>query len=431
MTQQRITFEWVLEEGRVDFWRIAEADTLERALRLHNAEQRIVLRVLRGLALFLVVIAVASGAGMTHSERERREAQKGIAFTLLLENEAWARRDRGLYESLIDPHLNDVWREEWRDYWRASAKNESDFKATLLQVHQVDGYMQATVLTHQPAFEWWQTSPYREVRFYRRVDQRWLRTVPPAALWGEVRQLQTDHLTFVYYERDAAAVEAVASKLEEAYIGMYHTLGLPDAPSERQVVAIIPQPIGRWSSTLPQYEVTSPLLARIPQGQSDSEYIAYEIMGWFTYRAMRDAAPNMAVRYLYRWPILIWGLRGWLRDDLLDQPSPWHEEAIEVLRHSAPKFLPIELNDITDLRTKARPTREDVILRYLSAESFMQYVVDTYGRQRLPDLLITMVQDSSWKDIIPHVYGHSVEEFEAGWNMHLIKEYELEDVMGK
>jgi hypothetical protein len=124
-------------------------------------------------------------------------------------------------------------------------------------------------------------------------------------------------------------------------------------------------------------------------------------------------------------------LRGWLRDDLLDQPSPWHEEAIEVLRHSAPKFLPIELNDITDLRTKARPTREDVILRYLSAESFMQYVVDTYGRQRLPDLLLTMVLDSSWKDIIPHVYGLSVEEFEAGWIKHLIKEYELEDVMGK
>jgi hypothetical protein len=120
-----------------------------------------------------------------------------------------------------------------------------------------------------------------------------------------------------------------------------------------------------------------------------------------------------------------------MRDDLLEQPSPWHIEAIEVLRDSAPQFLPIGLEDISDLRTNARPTRQEVILRYLSAESFMRFIVDSYGREHLPKLLAALVRYSSWNDIIESVYGHSVEEFEAAWNAHLIKEYELEDIMGQ
>lgn len=425
MTQQRVVFEWVLEENRGDFWRIGESDATANALGLGSAEQRIVNRVLRGLALLMVVITAASGAGMSIGERERREAQKGITFTLSLENEAWERRDRGLYESLLDPYLSDEWTEAWRDYWRAGAEVEPDFKATVLHVRQADDYMQATVITEQPAFEWWQSNPYREERFYRRVDQRWLRTVPPAVYWGESRELHTEHLHFVYYERDAEAVELAAPKLEKAYVGMYRTLGLPDAPAQKQVISVAPQPVGRWSSTVPQLQVTSPLLAQIPADQSDADYLAYDIMGWFTYRAIRDAAPNSGVRYLYRWPILVWGLRGWLRDDLLEQSSPWREQAGEVLHDAAPKFLPITLAHITDLRTDTRPTREEVILRYLAAESFMKFIVDRYGREELPDLLVALVRYGSWNDIIPTVYGLSIEEFEAAWNTHLRKEYEL------
>jgi hypothetical protein len=429
MAQQRITFEWILEESRADFWRALDADSTGRTAGTSSVEQIIAVRVLRGLALLLVVIATASATGISHSERERREAHKGITFTLSLENEAWQRRDRRLYESLIDPNLDDGWVDEWRDYWRAGVESQPDYEAKLLYVREADGFMQATVITQQPAFEWWQTNPYREERFYRRVNQRWLRTVPPAGHWGETHELATRHLHFIYYELDAAAVEAAAPKLEVAYVEMYRTLGLPDPPDEKQVIKVLPRAIGRWSSTMPQFEVTSPLLAQIPESQSDSEYFAYEVMGWFTYRAIRDAAPNMTVRYLYRWPILVWGLRGWLRDDILEQSSPWHVEASAVLREAAPQFLPINFGQITDLRTNARPTREEVILRYLAAESFMTFVVDHYGRDRVPDLLLALVRYSAWEDIIPTVFGDSVPEFLDAWNAHLVHEYGLEDLV--
>lgn len=420
MAQQRIRFEWVLEEGRVEIWRGFEVDG--RAA-FDRREQIVVANLLRGMALLLIIITAAAGAGLTPEERARREATDGIAFILNLENQAWDLRDRGFYESLFDPYVDDHWRDEWRDVWREGAGGDAHFHAELRFVRETAGLMQATIVAEQGAREWWQTSPYREERFYRRIDQRWLRTVPPAEYWGTPRELATNHLHFLFYERDAAAVAEAAPKLEAAYVGMYETLGIVDAPPEKQVVAIVPRPVGRWAGASAALEVTSPLLARIPEGQSDADYLAFEVMGWFTYRSVRDSTPNMAVRYLYRWPILVWGLRGWLREDLLPSPSPWRAEAVELLREVQDKYLPLDLDAITDLRGDVRPSREQVILRYLSAESFIRYVVDTYGRDRLPDLLAALVRYGSWDEIIPRLYGVSVPEFVEGWNDYIQAEY--------
>lgn len=421
---QRVTFEWVVDENRSELWRTIPTE--QRQQQQVSAEERAIARILRGMALLWVIIVAASGAGMSAGERERREAQKGIAFVLGIEQEAWERRDRGLYQSLIDPYIEDDWVNRWSDSWRAGADGKPDYTVTLLDVRETDGLMQATVSLKQPAFEWWQTNPYREERFYRRVDQRWVRTVPAASTWGEMRQFDTEHLRFAFYERDAATVEAAAPKLEKAYVAMYHTLGLRPPTETKPRIVIMPAPVGRWAASTAEYHVTSPILAQIPVEQSDSEYLAHEVMGWFTYQSMRDAAPDSGVRYLYRWPILVWGLRGWMRDELLNQPSPWHVEAVEILQESAEQYLPVGLQDITDLRTNARPSREEVVLRYLTAESFVRFVVDSYGVDHLPELLQAMVRLGDWNEIIPHVYDRSPAEFEAAWNKYLQKEYEIE-----
>jgi len=154
-------------------------------------------------------------------------------------------------------------------------------------------------------------------------------------------------------------------------------------------------------------------------------------MNWLTYRAVGDSVPSYGVRYLYRWPILIWGMRGWLRDEQLNQPSPWHDQALEILRQAAPQFLPLKLTDITDVHSDLHPSRQTVILRYLAAESFMTFVVDTYGTQRLTSLFEALTHHSSWSEIIRTTYGLSTDEFEAKWNAHLIKDYGLEELVGK
>ena len=428
MAQQRISFEWIIEEHQHEGWQGGDEAGDAWSFGLSAGERLVVNRLVRALSLFLVIICAAAGAAMTPGERERAVAQNGIQFALNHENRAWRTRDRALFESLFDPTIDDAWHDEWREQWRSGSDGRSEYHAELIYVRAVEeiggGFMLATVVAEQPAFEWWQTSPYRETRFYRREGQNWLRTVPPISYWGERRTFETEHLRFSYYARDTQAVVAAAQELERAYVEMYRLLGLEGPPAEQKLtVAVLPRPVGRWSASPDTLEVTSPQLSQIPQGQSDAEYLAYDVMNWFTYRALRDAAPGSASRYLYRWPILVWGLRGWLRDDLLTQTSPWRIEALRVFNDYGQQELPFGLVNVSELRGEGRPSREQVIMRYLAAESFIRFVVDTYGRERLPDLLAALVRYGSWNDLIPEVYGHSVEKFVADWNVHLMKNY--------
>ena len=427
MIQQRITFEWVVEENQVSAWQESEP-LASRAFGLARGEQLIANSLLRGLSLLLVALLAAAGAGLTPQERERREAQEGIDFSINLENQAWTMRDRRLYESLIDPNVHEDWVFDWREAWRTGVDEDPPYHAQVIYVQASEGLMQASILTEQPAFEWWQTNPYREERFYRRAGQRWLRTVPPADYWGEPRQLETAHLRFLFYARDAEAVQIAADQLEAAYRDLYQLLGVtnPPANATKLTVAISPQPVDRWAGASDVYELTSPILARIPAGQSDGDYLAYEVMNWFTYRALRDVTPSWSGRYLYRWPILIWGLRGWLRDDLLPNDSPWRMEARQVLAEAAPDYLPLGLTNITELRGDARPSREEVIMRYLAAESLIAYIMETYGQDSLPPLLDAMVKSGDWEEMIPELYGITPQEFVADWNMHLLENYGLE-----
>ncbi|HXF61728.1 MAG TPA: hypothetical protein VNK95_08925, partial [Caldilineaceae bacterium] len=265
MAQQRIIFEWIIEENQLEGWQSGGEAGDAWSFGLSAGERLVVNRLVRALSLFLVIVCAAAGAALTPAERERVVAQDGIQFALNHENRAWRTRDRALFESLIDPTIDESWHDEWRDYWRSGIDDQPDYHAELIYVRTVEGLdghlMQATVVTEQPAFEWWQTSPYRETRFYRREGQNWLRTVPPISYWGERRTFETEHLRFSYYARDSQAVLAAAEELENAYVGMYRLLGLKGPPRDQKLtVAVLPRPVGRWAASPDVLEVTSPQL---------------------------------------------------------------------------------------------------------------------------------------------------------------------------
>ncbi|MCC6168696.1 MAG: hypothetical protein IT329_15855 [Caldilineaceae bacterium] len=424
MAQQRILFEWVIDDDPIAPWQGGRDETAPES---PAREAFWMGRLGRVLSLALAALCLTTGVGLTHDQQAQLIAQDGIEFALNQENLAWRTRDRGLFETLIDPKVSDEWRDEWRDYWRSGAEATGDYDAQLLYVQAADGWIEATVMTQQPALEWWQTSPYRETRFYRRVGQSWLRSAPPAESWGKQGRLETAHLAFEYYAKDEVAVRAAATTLERAYGELYPLLGLPLPPENvKLTIQVLPAPVGRWTPARNELDVMSPRLAQIPLGQSEAEYLAYDVMGWFTYRALRDATPGTDGRYLYRWPILVWGLRGWLRDDLLDQPSPWRVEARRVFQEAAPQYLPLGLSNITELEGDGRPTRQQVIMRYIAAESFVSFVMATYGRERLPELLKALIHHGSWEEIATDLYGHSVEKLVADWNIYLLAEYGTE-----
>ena len=65
----------------------------------------------------------------------------------------------------------------------------------------------------------------------------------------------------------------------------------------------------------------------------------------------------------------------------------------------------------------------------VAAATLIDYVVNTYGREKLPDLLAGIRTYENWTTLSPAVFGVSAEELEAGWQRYLAEQLDA-DVMG-
>lgn len=84
---------------------------------------------------------------------------------------------------------------------------------------------------------------------------------------------------------------------------------------------------------------------------------------------------------------------------------------------------------LTQLTQLAAPGSPDIYLdsmnklthpgQTVALATLFEYVVATYGRERLPALLLGLSQHSTWETLIPAVFGVSQTEFEAGWQAYL------------
>lgn len=74
---------------------------------------------------------------------------------------------------------------------------------------------------------------FRDVRFFRLKNDRWLRTgaVRESFFWGAQQSLVTDHFNVVYRARDAEAVRAATAYLERRYSRICRTFGCADQPN--------------------------------------------------------------------------------------------------------------------------------------------------------------------------------------------------------
>lgn len=170
-----------------------------------------------------------------------------------------------------------------------------------------------------------------------------------------------------------------------------------------------------------QHEVTSPMVARVPEGFTDETFLSQRIVERMTYTAVREAASLTGKPYQYRWERLAWALDGWLQHDLLGGRSLWHHEAARRFNPTVQVGLPARLNDIVDLELHEWPDRAEMMKQYMVAESVISYGVKEFGRNRLSLLPHSFGLHSSWTSFIPAVFDVSVEEFETGWNQYLLQ----------
>ena len=77
---------------------------------------------------------------------------------------------------------------------------------------------------------------YRQTRFYQYTANGWLRTAPDAGLWGAERSLETANFVYHFRQNDAAAVTAVAPRIDALYATLRRNFALA-LPSGRKKLA--------------------------------------------------------------------------------------------------------------------------------------------------------------------------------------------------
>ncbi len=66
------------------------------------------------------------------------------------------------------------------------------------------------------------------------------------------------------------------------------------------------------------------------------------------------------------------------------------------------------------------------LTRAVALATAMEYAAATYGKERIPLLLDSMVDHGTWEASVRAVFGISAEEFEEGWTAYLAEHYGVE-----
>jgi hypothetical protein len=168
--------------------------------------------------------------------------------------------------------------------------------------------------------------------------------------------------------------------------------------------------------------VTSPALTKVPAGLSDADYLAHVLASRFSYQVINQALADTESRNAYYWRPLLWAVSGWLRSELLNQRSPWHQQAENVFRQRLPERLPLQLAAATQSGEGQPSSREEFMWRYMIAESVVAYVMQTQGKEQLSAFVQTMAESRTWTGFVEQFFQQSVAEFEDGWN-HFLREH--------
>ncbi|MEZ4729342.1 MAG: hypothetical protein R3E79_19600 [Caldilineaceae bacterium] len=387
---------------------------------LHDGEAKFLWQRARDLFLLALAAILMSSMPFTPDQIEQWRAEEGVAAALESEYQAWRQKDRDHFTTLLDLPAAERWQWEWRDYWSLSAAEFADLALDLRRVDRQGEIVRVEAVVNRPSTKWWRSSPYRETRFYRETDSGWLRTLPPDSYWGPIQATETEHLRFEYRAHDAPVVEPQVARLQSVYLELCALLELPPEVQYKWTYILVPDRTDGRTGYFNRTQYTSPVLSEVPDMLSDEEYVAQMIVSTMASRAVYGASP-IRRSYLHRWEMLVWSLYGCGADCStsvrLACPSPGD------LRESLASRISLTLSDVEHWPESNRPAQERVMRQYMVSESIIDFVVTTYGRDKLPALIKGMERDRDWESLTTNVYGKSAVEFETAWNRYLAATY--------
>ncbi|MEM7130126.1 MAG: hypothetical protein AAF702_27595 [Chloroflexota bacterium] len=430
MMSQRVYFEWNTLEDEFSWRRLLAKEKLEPTSTLSPASQSadrwLLLHLIRGIALLFIALIAITGTAASPTELENIRLGNEIQTVLRTEEQAKRTGDQVLLNQLIDSQSTGGWRRVWRSIPPVTEQDAQQGPVmTLVQAKSMDNLVMAEVLVEQPAYGWSQFSPYKELRFYRKTNSGWLRTVPDDTFWGGHHVVESDLLRFEFRNRDAQLVQANVEHLDQIYASLHQMLGLELAStSEKHTFVLTPEMVNETGNLTTRNAIVSPLLSQMPQNTSIEAYFLQTVVTRMTYltvnrRISEGYSLNQRGGSSYRWRNMQIGLRRWLRIELLSVVPPWDQMAVKAFEAQLAVHLPMTLRDVSEEDLDLLTDRDYRYWHSGAAISLIDYMVDTYSEEVLPRLVRGLQSDKRWQELIPYITGRSVTEFETEWNQYL------------
>jgi hypothetical protein len=424
MTQE-VSFEWrVVEDAD---WHHLPAGPL--SLPAQGGESRgdegwVVVLMLRSATLLLVAWLALGAINPASPPVQPAHTEFAVAPVLQREAAAWQSGDAERIETVLAPEVRFEWRNEWRTPYILAAETGATVVEQIIDEVTRGQLVQVTLRVQAPTPWTLQPVSYRETRFYRPGEQGWMRTVPPPTSWGEEHALETPHLRYQFRTQDTATVVAILDRTEAVYLLLHELVALdPTLMADKLTFRIDPRLVTGWAYFGRIQPLSSPLLARVPEGMSEADYLTHSITNRFTGLILNQLALDQARESQANWQMLVWGLNGWMRTDLQARRSPWHRRVEIMLARERATLLPFRLADLLDSPLQRPYEQRTFMHQYLLVESVVGYILTVYGRDQLPELMMVLRDYGSWQAVPEVLLGVPPAEFEEGWNRFVATHY--------
>ena len=320
-----------------------------------------------------------------------------LDWMLQLEKHAFETRDQKLFLTLLDPQASSAWRSDrltwfWRERDSPTPMTVRDwgYKGDVAWV-VLDRTARGAEAT------WFPT----ELRLFRFVGDRWYLTTPELAFPGPALIARTQYFEFRYREPDADLIWSVMSNTDALYEQVLDDLGIAIEPPRRLLIELVYVLDSGF-----QVRERQPMDIWIPSPQLFREFEIFRLnLGFAIANALltklietRDLGyPNPLLYGIVMWEVEQWG----------EFPT-WKDERNLRLRQLLAIRAPLSAS-------YNRPSVLGVTL--------IEYVVQTYGRHRLADLVQAAREHQRLQELIPSALGVDFPTFEAGWRSYLERTY--------
>jgi hypothetical protein len=306
-----------------------------------------------------------------------------------------------------------------------------------------------------------------------------------AGLWGTEEHLESQFFVLHFRQKDAPTVIKVAPRLDTLLTTISQNLGVTPLADGQKLIIEISVERARGQAVHPSPPnapmiVTSPFLFALPDERAHEELLTQSIVLPLIDRILAETADQYqlgstrapminALRLWQLWaldlPLAKWrpDVVRWIFVGLptalpgSNPPLPPHYEELcadhalwvpnpaqlqipllcieadqsawllaSQLAHVAPSHLaPLSVLVLSDeqasaqRRTRPRPHPGETV----ALATLIEYVAAHFGREQLPSFVAALGQHESWATLTPMAFGHSVEEFEAGWQSYLQEHY--------